>query len=1113
FALPQAKIFLIQMMDVSFRPKDNKKVAAFVKKVIQNSKFAASQLFTKTENLLVEIFLSFGYKFPGISIPVMLSKIRKDAKNVVFLKDSNDLKVHIQNRKQNGIKSNINLIGESLLGEEEARFRIQQYKNLLHQADVNYISIKVSTIYSQINILAFEETIDILSIRLSELYDEILTIEKVTGIIKFINLDMEEYRDMSITVGVFIKTLSLDRLKNLKAGIVLQAYIPDSYLWLLKLQTWASQRVENGGAVIKIRVVKGANLEMEKTESALQGWPLVTFDTKVETDANYKKMILALLTPHSCQSIKVGIASHNVFDLAFAIEVVKENLLQHNVEFEMLEGMSNNVVDILKKVGLQVLLYTPVVKPEQYISAIAYLVRRLDEGTANGNFLKEGFDLLPGTPKWEYLKHEFEESLDLTETILHEPRRIQNRLQLSTDIQAFGFKNEPDTDWILPNNRYWLHEIKTKWQNNFSVLPSVMTIKGVSTRARETVSVTCWQGILPWKHELANEDDYHEALLKGNSSSWFNRSPSERIKIIRNTALELKNRRADLIGVSVTEVGKLVTEIDPEVSEAIDFANYYAYCMEQMLEQKDIEIISGKVNLVLSPWNFPVAIPAGGILASLVIGNAVILKPSQNAVACSYILCECLWKAGVPEDALFFLPAKEETLSPFLKAPNVFGSVILTGGTDTAKFLLKKNTKLPLFAETGGKNATIVTSLSDREQAIAHVIHSAFGNAGQKCSSTSLLILEKEVYEDEEFKKLLIDAVQSLKVGSPWDFSSKVGPLAVLPGNKVHMSISNQSNWFINPIQKDWYLHPSIKWGVKKDDFEYCNELFAPILSVMCAENLADAVNLVNNTNYGLTSGIESLDEDEINYWKENIQAGNLYINRPTTGAIVQRQPFGGIKQSCFGFGMKAGGVNYLSQFVDIQKSLSFYAKDVELADKPKHIDKLSKEDQYELKYAIKDYRESYERLFAHPFEEVRLRGQFNIKRYLKPEKIILCIDGETDFKPIIMVTEVCKILNTSLEIYCLGLKDLPENLKNYDLNIIPIQSWDHMQQMLNYNSRFRILSKNVSESFRIAALEKAIHLYEKPVLPFGRYEFLNYITEQSISHNYHRYGNLMGKE
>ena len=1100
FTYPKAKSFLITLLDNSFRSHKNEKVAAYIKKVFSKNEEVYLPLFSWSEKALIDIFTKIGHRFPAISIPLLLTQIKSNSDGVVFLKGTKSFESHLRLRNEKNIQSNINLIGESLLGEGEANERMVQYALLLQDKNINYISIKISTIYSQIHALAYDHTIAVLTERLAELYDELLRIEKETGVTKFVNLDMEEYRDLSMTVDTFIQTLSLPRFKTLKAGIVLQAYVPDSHEWLLKLKEWAADRVNNGGAPIKIRVVKGANMEMEKTESSIHGWPLVTFDKKVYSDANYKKMVLELLNPNSCKSIKLGIASHNVFDIAFAASVVKEYKLQDDVEFELLEGMADTTVVALKKEGFNVLLYTPVVKSEQYTSAIAYLVRRLDEGTADGNFLKEGFELKPVGKKWDALKDEFLQSVDLIYSINSQPRRTQNRLLEKHKLQETGFENEPDTDWVLPQNREWLLTIKERWTNVESPVLTHIPIVGVPAEARETVVQHNWQGALPWKHELATEDDYRLALTLGKQSSWLSFSHQERIAIMRKAAVVMQRRRGDLVGVGVVEVGKLVSELDPEISEAIDFANYYAHSLEEHLKATDYTLEGGEVILVLPPWNFPLAIPAGGIIASLVTGNAVIVKPAPSAVACSFVVCECLWEAGVPKDALFFMPAKETVLAPFLKAEKVFGAVILTGGTNTAKFLLKQNPKLPLYAETGGKNATIVTALSDREQAVAHVVSSAFGNTGQKCSATSLLVLEKEAFEDKVFKQLLIDAISSKKVGSPWEFESQVGPLAVKPNERV-MSLLNDTSleWLMKPEQNGYYLTPGVLWGVTMDDFAYKNELFAPILSVMCADDLTQAIYMVNNTGFGLTSGIQSLDEDEIAYWKANIQAGNLYVNRSTTGAIVQRQPFGGLKQSCFGFGMKAGGENYILQFMKVTPSTSFE-------------EKLKKTTV--LKFAENDFNKAYKDHFEKEKPLAALRGQWNSGRYLLPHhKVVVCVGADTEVQDILMVMQAVEAMGLSYEIEVFDTVDFKKELLHHGYEMNERDSWGELKPHLDHNHVFRVLTKNVDAAFQKEAIEQAVHFYTHKPVPFGRIELLNYLTEQSISHNYHRYGNLMGKE
>ena len=782
---------------------------------------------------------------------------------------------------------------------------------------------------------------------------------------KFVNLDMEEYQDLSITIDTFKKTLSIPKYKNLRMGIVLQAYLPDSYDALHNLMEWAQNRVRNGGAPIKIRIVKGANLEMEKTEASLEGWPIAPFEEKVQTDANFKKMLLSVLDEKVLKAVNIGIASHNIFDLTFALNIVHKNKLHPYVDFEMLEGMANEVVDELLLEKASVLLYTPIVKEENYNSAIAYLVRRLDEGTQDGNFLKEGFGLRLNSKKWGQLKRAHLKSIKAITGLSSAPKRNQNRTTQKPEIQK-SFSNVADTDWILPANRKWLEDYISRWEKPTKILgDTIKVVADLNVKKRRKISIKGWSGTMPWKYELADKIDYKRVI--NSDSDWYSLSSLQRAIMLAKSAVEIEKERGNLIAVAICELGKTAKEVDVEVSEAIDFANYYSQCIIDLKQNEKLDIKPSGINLVLSPWNFPIAIPIGGVLASLAAGKRVIIKPSTNAAACSFLTCQCLWRAGIPKSALAFLPAEESTLDGFLSQGNVFEAVILTGGTATAQFLLDRNPRLNLFAETGGKNSTIVTSLSDREQAINNVIQSAFGNAGQKCSASSLLILEKEVFEDNHFKKLLKDATESKIHGNPWKMETEIGPLAVEMSEKIKKSIEStpKNRWLLEPkIDGDFMLSPGIKWGVIERDYEYNNELFGPILSVMKAKDLKDAVRLVNGVDYGLTSGIESLDKKEIDYWKNHVMASNLYANRSTTGAIVQRQPFGGIKASCFGFGMKAGGPNYVLQVADIlQKSTD-------------HIDVIRQ-----------SYRKAWNNHFNKEIDYAKIRGQHNINRYLKPKK------------------------------------------------------------------------------------------------------------------------------
>lgn len=1079
---PDSKHFLIRLMDVAFRSHNFDRISAYVLRLF-NSTNAHKPLFNTSESILVRLFRIVGYKLPSVSIPLMLDQIQKVTEPVVFFVGDDRFKKHYLKRKKHDIKLNVNLIGEALIGEDEAQERINNYIQLLNQEEVDYISIKISTIYSQISSIAHDHCVQILKDRLSILYQEIIDIEERTGRLKFVNLDMEEYRDLSMTLETFMQTLSLPQFKKLRAGIVLQAYLPDSYNQLLRLKKWALQRVKEGGSPVKVRIVKGANMEMEKTESSLEDWPLATYSTKNETDANFKKMILAILDKDSAAAVNLGIASHNIFDIAFTLHLVKEHQLEEFVDFEMLEGMAKATAIEINNRNVNLLLYTPIVKKENYNSAIAYLVRRLDEGTQDGNFLKEGFNLVVGSKQWDILKNQFLQSVELIDKVKSSPNRTQNRATQCPAPQQ-NFRNVSNTDWTLEDNRIWIKKIRLKWGEPKKVIGSRIPVSGIlKHKDRKLITQFNWKGQLPWDYELADQEDYQDVI--NNPSEWQEFSLEKRISILRKSAYEIEKTRGDLIGVAVTELGKLIPELDVEISEAIDFANYYAQNIQD-IHDEGIQYENKGIHLVLSPWNFPIAIPIGGVLASLAAGKRVILKPSKNAAATAYLTCSCLWRAGVPKSALSFLPTDDKTLDPFLTQGNIFDAVILTGGTDTANFLLNRNPELNLYAETGGKNATIVTALSDRDQAASNVVNAAFGNSGQKCSATSLLILEREVYEDENFKQLLKDAVQSKTFGTPWEFDTKIGPLSVPINDRLKQVIKNtkDKDWLVKPtLQGDFMLTPGIKWGVRKQDFEYKNELFGPILSVMRADGLKDAIDLVNGVEFGLTSGIESLAREEIRYWKNEVQAGNLYANRGTTGAIVQRQPFGGIKASCFGFGMKAGGENYVKQFLRVIPE----EKDIKDIQRDYHIHFLNK--------------------FRKESDVSKTRGQHNIFRYIKPEFIKIMVDENTSKKDMEMIQAVCNILKVKSKFYAQTKIEVPE-FAQFKL----VRSWNELFTRCNHTTVIRSLIQSIPHETYQEAQKHNLHIYKRKPNADGRMELLNYLTEQSLSINYHRYGNLMGE-
>ena len=392
---PKDKALLIELMDQCFRADSNARIANQIIFLLQ--KHGMAHFFTTKDKTLLWFFQNFGKFVPNLSVPMFVSQIREDTKTVVIKGEDEPFNAHLVKRKEEGTRVNVNLIGEVVLGEEEAQERMEKYLAALANPNIDYISIKISTIYSQINPLDFENTVSILVEKLTKIYAQAqkfpYTRPDGKKENKFINLDMEEYRDLAITVEVFKRTLEKPEFKKFHGGIVLQAYLPDSFNWQKDLTDWARERVKDGGAAIKIRLVKGANMEMEETEASQKHWEMVTYIDKSDTDSNYKRMARYALQKENAPYVHIGVASHNLFDLSFSTVLADVNDTKDYLSLEMLEGMSEAARLAIKEISGEVILYAPTAAAEQFTNAIAYLVRRLDENTGPNNFIRYSFGL------------------------------------------------------------------------------------------------------------------------------------------------------------------------------------------------------------------------------------------------------------------------------------------------------------------------------------------------------------------------------------------------------------------------------------------------------------------------------------------------------------------------------------------------------------------------------------------------------------------------------------------------------------------------------------------------------------------------------------------------
>ncbi len=1134
---PKGKVFTTCMTDQCFRSDKSPRIANQLSYLLR--KFGTPSFLPFDRKVGLTAFKYLSPVVPGILVPLTKMMLRQETSSVILPGEPKALEEHMKRRRKEKVRINLNHLGEAILGEEEAKKRLAIYVEDLKNPDIEYISVKISTICSQLNLLAREETLALLKERLTLLYKTAATHyyvrEDGTKSPKFVNLDMEEYRDLGLTVELFQSVLDEPEFFHHSAGIVLQSYLPDSFLMQQLLTNWAKARVAAGGAPIKIRIVKGANLAMEAVEASLRGWEQAPYPCKADVDANFKRMLTYGMQPENAKAVTLGIGSHNLFDIAYALLLRKEMGVENYVCFEMLEGMADHIRRVVQQLSGDMLLYCPAATKEEFQNAVAYLVRRLDENTAPENFLRHAFGLTPGNKTWDEQSKLFSNACANSQIISFEPRRKQDRRVPPMLPDPNGsFENEADTDWALPANQEWANKILNEWKDKeFEPIPLEIGGATVSAKTRETAA-----GEDPsrprkplYHYALATESDIDKALETAVEAQtrWEATPVKERSNLLALIAQEMREHRGNLIGAMLADAGKTISEADVEVSEAIDFAEYYRRNIEELNFLDDVAWKSKGVVLVTPPWNFPCAIPAGGILAALAAGNSVIFKPAPEVVLVGWTLVNLFWNAGVSRQLLQFAPCQENPVgTKLIKDPRV-KVIILTGGTETAKLFLKFRPGLDLMAETGGKNSIIVSGLSDRDLAIKDLIQSAFGHAGQKCSACSIAILEGEVYDDAHFLAQLKDAAQSLKVGSQWDSATKINPLIQAPGKTLLgglTQLDEGEEWLLEPQQHPenpnlW--SPGIKMGVKPNSRSHQTEFFGPVLSLIRAKDLKHAIEIANGTAYGLTSGIHSLDDREIDLWTKSIVAGNCYVNRGITGAIVQRQPFGGTKQSCFGKGMKAGGPNYITQLMraeqkDLPKELEAPNSVVALLDEELSVKFTPPEERDIWKSSIGSYAFFWNHYFSKQHDPSQILGQDNLLKYVPHPTFTLRIqqgDADIDIRRVIAAAATCgapMVISGEEEIlrpystapWASKIPGLSFAVETEEAFIAAINNGSH--------KRVRFISAP-SETVENVLAEQSCNVLRDPVLANGRLELLNILREVSISCDYHRYGNLGERE
>ncbi len=1028
---PAGKAFTLAMVDEVFRSRRPASQGRWWRSLL--GEFGVPRFLTAIDRGLMRLGAVASSVAPGVVMPLVERRLRQDSGRVILDAEPAALEAYLRRRAADGFRINLNHLGEAVLGEGEASRRMDAV--LAHLADprVTYISVKISAVFSQINLVAWADTLAAIKDRLRRLYRAALPDKK------FVNLDMEEYRDLGLTLAAFREVLDEPEFQSLPAGVVLQAYLPDSWAAQQDVTAWATARVAAGGAPIKVRLVKGANLAMEAVEAEHHGWNPAPYATKPETDANFRRMLEFGCRPENATAVRLGVASHNLFDVALALELREHYGTADKVELEMLEGMANHQARAVRDAAGGLLLYAPAVARDDFLGAMAYLVRRLDENTAPENFLRATFGLRPGTPAWEQERLRFEHGWADRRTVSAVSRRAQPAVDPNT---ADSFENEPDTDWTQARHRDSLATAIAAWRPEpLAELPTV--------------------------HELL-------ATAAAAQTAWEAAGVEYRATILKAAACEMAADRFRTIACMRDEGKKAAAEADPEVSEAIDFARYYAdaFRVPAGLRAEAIGTV-----VVASPWNFPYAIPAGGVLAALMAGNAVVLKPAPETVQTAALIAQQLWRAGVPRDVLQFFPCADGDVGRSLITDPRVTAVVLTGAYETARLFQRWRPSLNLFAETSGKNALVVTARADRDLAVKDLVKSAFGHAGQKCSATSLAILEAEVYDDPAFRRQLADAAASLSVGPATDPRSIVTPTIREPGDSLRRALTTLDAgevWLLEPRQLgpdpcQWT--PGIKLGVRPGSWFHRTECFGPVLGLMRAASLAEAVEWQNGTDFGLTAGLHSLDPAEQAWWKDHVRAGNLYVNRPTTGAVVRRQPFGGWGKSSIGPGSKAGGPNYSFLFT-----------------------RLTDMETTTLTAVAESYRSAWKDHFAIAHDPSGMKSETNIFRYRACGGVILRVASPDD-PAVGRARLAAEVTNTTLVVST----TVEESDAAFAARLPAMAA----------GAEFLRSAGPLPDAVLRAAHDAGLNVIAAPLTAVGRMELRFWLREQAVTVTRHRYGQI----
>ena len=849
--------------------------------------------------------ISFGGGFGPIAPKPIMPVARRTLRHMVghLLVDAPPEKLAqaLTGLRGGGVRLDVTAWGPTVSGPTQAERRVAAVRALIERPDVERVTTTVRELVGPTSPWAFDETSDLAESRLRPLVE----LAASTGTL--LTLGVDRHADVDLTIDVFTRLLDRPGLEAVTAGIVVQSYVPEALDSLRLLTDWARDRVDRGGAPISVRLVKGGSRLDEIVDARLHDWPVVTFEAKHETDASHLRLVEFALRPENAAVARVGLAGHDVFDLAHAVTVARRHGTDHLLDVEMWLGAAPGLVEVVRSELGSLVLLVPVTVSGEFDSAVRHLVGRLDALADPEGFLSSALDVdHEAAFAREARRHD--RAVAAVGDLPSVPRRRRDRsgpLDEGPD-HVVDFVAEADTDPSLDGNRRWARGVLGRARRS---------VAGIETAdAAPSLGPTSSEG-------GALDDDSLVAMVTRASSAgeaWGGQDPETRAELLDLAGRELALRRSRLVEVSVSESGSTLSEADHEVGAAVDSAHRLAVLTRGLAAVDTAEHRPPRLTVVVPDLVTPVAGTVEGVLAAFGAGSAVVVLLPRSRRRAVAVVAEALWAVGVPDSLLALVVADDPDHERALLTHPLVDRVVAHGAVETAVGLRDVRPDLDLAVRTRGVTSLVVTPSADLELAAADVVASVVDHAGRGHGALDLVLAVGSVGHGETFRRLLREAFEAVVVGPADDVATVMGPLASTPtGSELDVLtvLGPGESWLLEPRPLDEtgaLCSPGVRDGVDARGAFASRSHEVPVVGLVPVETLAEAIAVQNAENGGDVAGLHSLDVDEIDEWLHTVRAGDLVVGGPTTGARVRRRPPGGWGRRAIGRGLKPGGPNAL---------------------------------------------------------------------------------------------------------------------------------------------------------------------------------------------------------